>query len=416
MDVLVRCSAGLDVHRDTVVASIRRLDGKKELVETRTFETFPDALRSLAQWLKDDGVQVTAMESTGVYFFPVYRELRRSELVTWVVNASHAKNVPGRKTDVSDSAWLSKLAMHGLVRPSFIPDEEFESLRMLTRSRVQMVREAVRLKSRVIRILELLGLKLAGIFSDVLGKGGRAVLRALLEGKKSPKEMAALVAPRMAKKRPMLERALTVPLHDDAKWLIKDLLDALTHAETRIASVEERIAKRLASYSDDVALLQQVPGLNAVSIAGVLAETGTDMSIFNSAKHLTSWAGLAPGKNESAGKHRHAGTISGNAWLRTLLVQCAWSAQKASNSPWRSTFTRLARTTGSTKKAAFAIARKLLLTTFHVLKDRVYRPMRPAPLSDAQKDRRAKSAIATLAALGFDVTVKPIESTTPAAC
>ena len=381
---------------------------KQERVETRTFETFPDALRQLAAWLKKCAVQVVAIESTGVYFFPVYRELRRFELVVWVVNAAHAKNVPGRKTDVSDSAWLSKLVMHGLVRPSFIPDEQLESLRMLTRSRVQMVGKANRLKARVIRLLELFGIKLAGIFSDVLGKSGRSVLEALLEGNKSPQEMAALVSPKMAKKRPLLERALTVVLNVDAKWLLKDLLDALDHVQKRIVAVEQRTANALSLSSDDVALLKQIPGLSDVAIAGVLAETGTDMSTFPSAKHLTSWAGLAPGKNESAGKSRRAGTLAGNAWLRTLLVQCAWATSRAKKSPWRGTFARLTRTTGSAKKAAFAIARKLLVTIFHVLTSRQYRPAMPAPPSDAQKSRRAKAAVATLAALGFEVLLKPL--------
>jgi transposase len=412
MDNLVECAAGLDVHRDTVVASVRRLAGKKERVETRTFETFPDALRSLGQWLKECGVQIVGMESTGVYFFPVYRELKRWELVVWVVNAAHAKNVPGRKTDVSDSAWLSKLVMHGLVRPSFIPDETLESMRMLTRSRVQMVGEATRLKARVIRMLELFGIKLAAIFSDVLGKSGRAVLGALLEGTKSPKEIAALVAPKMAKKRPLLERAVTVPLNEDAKWILRELLDALDHVDRRLAAVHDRIANKLACHAEDVALLQQIPGLSAVSIAGVLAETGTDMSVFTSARHLTSWAGLAPGKNQSAGKNRRARRLNGNVWLRTMLVQVAWAASRAKRSPWRQTFARLTRTTGSAKKAVFAIARKLLLTIFHVLTTREYRPMQPPPPSEVHKARRAQSAIAALTALGFEVSIKPIAATT----
>ncbi len=408
MEKMVECSAGLDVHRDTVVASVRDLRGKRERVNTRTFETYPDALRSLAAWLKESGAQVVAMESTGVYFLPVYRELRRAGLMTWVVNAAHAKNVPGRKTDVKDSAWLSKLAMHGLVRPSFIPDEELETLRMLTRLRVHTVSEAGRTKNRVIRVLEALGIKLAGLFSDLLGKSGRIVLRAMLEGDKSPSEIAALVDPRMAKKRPSIERALSVVVHADAKWMLLELLGTLENVEQRIARLDARIADKLSRYATDVELLRQIPGLSDVSIAAVLAETGSDMSLFPSAKHISSWAGLAPGKHESAGKNKRARVLRGNPWIRTMLVQIAWVVSRAKHSPWASSFARWARTTGSAKKAALAVAHKLLVAVYHVLKDRTYRPQLPVPLTDEQRQRRIQRAVANLKQLGLDVTVTPL--------
>lgn len=408
MERIVECSAGLDVHRDTVVASIRDLRGNTERVTTRTFETYPDALRSLAAWLKESGAQVIAMESTGVYFLPVYRELRRAGLVVWVVNAAHAKSVPGRKTDVKDSAWLSKLAMHGLVRPSFIPDEELETMRMLTRLRVQTVSEAARTKNRVIRVLEALGIKLAGLFSDVLGKSGRNVLRAMLEGAKSPTEIAALVDPRMAKKRPSIERALSVAVHADAKWMLIELLQTLESVEQRIARLDARIADKLSRYAADVELLRQIPGLSDVSIAAVLAETGSDMSLFPSSKHISSWAGLAPGKNESAGKNKRTRVLRGNPWLRTMLVQIAWVVSRAKRSPWARVFARWARTTGSVKKAALAVAHKLLVAVYHVLKDRIYRPQQPLPLTDDQRQRRIQRALANLKDLGLDVTVAPL--------
>jgi transposase len=177
MEQLIECTAGLDVHRDSVVATVRRRAGKRDQRETRTFETFPDGLQALAQWLKEAGVQVAGMESTGVYFLPVHRELQRAAITTWVVNAAHVKQVPGRKSDVSDSEWLSKLVMYGLVRPSFIPNEQLESLRMLTRLRAQTVGEQTRARNRIIKLLEAFGIKLASICTDVFGKTGCAILQ-----------------------------------------------------------------------------------------------------------------------------------------------------------------------------------------------------------------------------------------------
>jgi transposase len=412
MEQLVECVAGLDVHRDSIVVTVRRRIGKRDQRETRTFETYPDALRELARWLKEAGVQVAGMESTGVYFRPVHRELQRAGITSWVVNAAHVKQVPGRKTDVSDSEWLSKLVMYGLVRPSFIPDEHLESLRMLTRLRAQTVGEQTRSKNRIIKLLESLGIKLAGICTDVLGKSGRAILQALIDGKLSPEQMAGLAEGKLRKKRPLLLRALQVGLNDEAKWLLRELLATHQQLEQRIERLDGRIHNALQPYRKDVELLEHIEGLSTVSIGAVLAETGADMSIFSSAKHLASWAGLSPGKNESAGKSKSAPVRRGNPWLCTILVQISWVISRTRKSPWRGTFARLARTTGSAKKAAVAIARRLLVTIYHVLSDREYRPSSPKPLSDVERRRRAQQALSTLAQLGFTVTL-PEAATCP---
>jgi transposase len=409
MDTLVECTAGLDVHRDTVVATVRRRDGPREPIETRTFETYPDELRALAQWLIEQRVQIAGIESTGVYFKPVDRELRRAGLTVWVVNAAHAKQVPGRKTDVSDSAWLSKLVMHGLLRPSFIPDESLEGLRMLTRARVQTVHERTRAKNRIIKLLEAQGIKLAGICSDVLGKSGRAILSALLDGQMTPAQMADLAQGHLRIKRPLLERALQVRLGPDAGWVLRDLLTTFEQIEQRIERFDTRIAQTLSRYADDVQLLRQIPGLDTISIGAVLAESGPDMSVFASAKHLVSWAGLAPGSNESAGKAKPARVRRGNPWLRTILVQIAWVVTRTRHSPWRGTLARIARQTGSVKKAALAIARKILLTVYHVLTSRQYKPTPPPPPSEPDRRRQTQRALATLKSLGFRVTLEPLQ-------
>ncbi len=407
MERITEVAAGLDVHRDTVVASVRRVVGSREQVETRTFGTYPDELKQLGQWLIAEGVGIAGMESTGVYFKPVDRELRRAGVTVWVVNAAHAKQVPGRKTDTKDSAWLSKLVMHGLVRPSFIPDETLDGLRMLTRLRSQTVREASRAKNRLIKLLEAEGIKLASLCSDVLGKSGRAILHALLEGQMSAPDMADLALGALRAKRDRLERALTVALSDNATWGLAELLTLVDSIEKRIERLDERIAKTLQAYAQDAELLAQIPGLGSVSIAAVLAESGPDMSIFASAKHLTSWAGLAPGNNESAGKSKPARVRRGNPWLRTILVQIAWVVSRAKRSPWRATFARLTRTTGSAKKAALAVARKILLSIYHVLTTRRYQPFSPPPLSPPERQRRVQRALATLTELGFQAVITP---------
>jgi len=376
-------------------------------VETRTFSTYPDDLRQLASWLGERAVQIAGIESTGVYFKPVDRELRRAGVTVWVVNAAHAKQVPGRKTDVNDSCWLSKLVMHGLVRPSFIADERLEALRELTRLRAQTVSDATRSKNRLIKALEAHGVKLASVCSDVLGKTGRAIVRALLEATMTPAQMADLAVGSLRAKRDLLQRALAVSLSRDTRWILSELLSVFESIEARVQRLEARIAESLQPYAQDVALLAQVPGLSQVSIAAVLAEAGADMSLFQSAKHLTSWAGLAPGSHESAGKAKSARVRRGNPWLRTILVQIAWVVGRCKRSPFRSTFARLARNTGSTKKAAVAVARKLLVTVYHVLSSRRYLPFDPPPPSDRERDRRVKRALSTLAELGYQATLCP---------
>jgi len=323
MEQLIECAAGLDVHRDSVVATVRRRVGKRDQRETRTFETFPDALRSLAQWLKDCRVQIAAMESTGVYFLPVHRELQRAAVTTWVVNAAHVKQVPGRKSDVSDSEWLSKLVMYGLVRPSFIPNEQLESLRMLTRLRAQTVGEQTRGRNRIIKLLEAFGIKLASICTDVFGKTGCAILHALVEGQLSPGQMAQLAEGLLRKKRALLERALQVQLSDEAKWLLQELLTVHRQIEQRVQRLDDRIQKLLVPYQKDVELLDEIPGLNTVSIAAVLAETGADMSTFSSAKHLLRGLALRRVRTKAVGNPeplRYATATLGSApfWSRSL--------------------------------------------------------------------------------------------------
>lgn len=408
MEVFFKVSAGLDVHRDTVVASVRKSLQARETVETRTFGTFYDDLRAMCAWLTEHAVEVVAMESTGVYFKPVLRAAQQYVgKPVWLVNAAAVKQVPGRKSDVNDSAWLSKLVMHGLVRPSFIPNEAQDDLRKLTRHRSKRVGEQRSCKNRVVKQLEASGIKLASVCSDVLGKSGRLMIEALLDGTKSAVQIADLARGRLRVKMAELVRAVEGYLSSGTRWILRRLLDQLSHVERDIAELDAEIALRLIPCADDVALLKLIPGLDNVSIAAVVAEAGTDMSIFGSAKKLASWAGLAPGSDESAGKKRDAPTRKGNRWLRTMLVQVAQSVvnRKRSKSPWRSDFVRIARNTGVAHKAIFAVARKICVTIFHVLQSRTYKPYEPQPPTPAALDRAKKRALEQLDALGYDVAL-----------
>lgn len=407
MEVLFEVSAGIDVHRDTVVVSVRTRRGQRESVETKTFGTFRDQLDAMCAWLAECEVQVVGLESTGVYFKPVVLALRRhaTQRPIWLVNAAAVKQVPGRKTDVNDSAWLSKLVMHGLVRPSFLPQEAQEDLRILTRHRKKRVGEQTSCKNRIIKLVETAGFKIATVCSDVLGKSGRKILNALVEGTLSPEQMAELARGRLRAKRDDLIRALQGEMSSTKRWLLSTLMDQLTQTEKDIASLDAKINDLLAVHPQDIDLLVQIPGVNRVGAAVVMAEIGADMSIFESAKKLASWAGLAPGSHESAGKRRDVPTRKGNRWLRTMLVQIAHAAVRAKNSPWKTCFARVARSTGSAKKAIFAIAHKICVTIFHVLRDRVYRPYLPPPPTPQQRQRSARFAIDKLESLGFAVAL-----------
>jgi len=408
MEVLFNVAAGIDVHRDTVVVSVRARQGTKESVETRTFETFRDGLDAMCDWLAEREVQVVGLESTGVYFKPVILALRRHarQRPVWLVNAAAVKQVPGRKTDVNDSSWLSKLVMHGLVRPSFVPQEAQEDLRLLTRYRKKLVGDLTSCKNRIIKCLEAAGYKLATVCSDVLGKSGRSILGALIDGTETPEQMADRALGRLRAKRDVLIRALQGDMSPIKRWLLRDLMTRLGQCEANIASLDAKIADLLVVHEKDMELLVQIPGVDRVGAAAVVAEMGADMSIFPSSKNAAAWAGLAPGNHESAGIRRDVPTRKGNPYLRTMLVQMAHAASRAKDSPWRSFFARVARATGSRKKAIFAVAHKLCITIFHVLRERVFRPYVPSPPTLPQRQRSVRRALDALESLGFVVTLE----------
>ncbi len=406
MDILYEVSAGIDVHRDTVVVSIRKHNERgKEQVETRTFETFHDTLVEMNAWLDAHEVPIVGLESTGVYWKPVVRviQLGSPRRVIWLVNPAEVKKVPGRKTDVNDSQWLSKLVMHGLVSPSFLPSQELEELRKLTRYRTRLVAERTSFSNRVHKELESAGIKLASVCSEVLGKSGRAMLDALLEETSTPAQIAQLARGRLRSKLETLERATQGSFSATTHFILKQMLARLDQNQRDCEALDEQIQRRLAAYTPDVERLQEVPGLALVSIAAIIAETGTDMSVFGSADELAAWSGLAPGSNESAGKRKSARTRKGDKYLRTMLVQAAWAAVRTHGTFWKQKFGQLARRLGP-KKAIVAIARKMLVAIFYILRDGVrYQPPEATPPSPKSIHRMVQQ----LEALGFHVTPHP---------
>jgi len=368
MDLIYACCAGLDVHKKTVVACVRRVaaDGQVRR-EVRTYRTMTADLIALADWLDAEGVGHVAMESTGVYWKPVFHLLEgRFEVL--LVNAHHIKQVPGRKTDVKDAEWIAQLLQHGLLKASFLPPPPIRELRDLTRGRTQLVRERATVARRIHKVLEDANIKLASVATDVLGASGRAMLEALVEGRDDPAELAGLARGKLRAKSPELKLALRGLVTDHHRFLLRALLKQVDQLEALIAEYGGRIEAVAIPFAEAAARLETIPGLGGRAAEVIVAEIGTDMAKFPTAGHLASWAGLCPGNNESAGKRRSGKTTKGSQWLRATLVQVAWSASHAKQTVFQATYRRWAKRLGK-KKALVALGHKILNVIYKLLKD-----------------------------------------------
>ena len=405
MDILHSICAGLDVHRDTVVACVRRVRGREVVHETETFATTTAGLMALSSWLQGFGVPVAVMEATGVYWRPVWHVLEEDfELV--LANAQHVRNVPGRKTDVSDARWLSDLLAHGLIRSSFVPPEPIVELRMLTRTRKQLVRERVGHVQRIDKVLQDANIKLGSVVSDILGQSGRSAIQSLIEGVVDPQKIAAGMSQRLKATRSEIDAALRGKVRPRHRFLLKLHLGQIDALDEAIASVDTEVEQCLVPFARARDHLAGIPGVGVRAAAMLVAEIGTDMSRFPTAGHLISWAGLCPRNDESAGKRRSTRLRDGDCWLKTGLVQCAWAATRSKGTYLQAQFQRLRARRGA-KKAIMAVAASMLGAAWHMLKhDEPYRELGAKHFSKPP-EKEAKSLIRKLQQIGYAIHFEP---------
>jgi len=404
MEILHPRCAGLDVHKDTVVASVRCVSEPKHQ-EVRSFGTTTTGLLALSEWLTSHGCTHVAMEATGVYWKPVWHVLEGDfELV--LANAQHIRNVPGRKTDVADAAWIADLLAHGLIRSSFVPPALIQDLRDLTRTRKQIVREISQHTLRIQKVLEDANLKVASVLSNVLGKSGRAMIEAIIAGEVDPGRLADLAQGTARKKRTELLEALRGRITAHHRAMLKlhlDIIDALNKA---LSEVDASVGKALAPIQYSAELLKTIPGIGDIAAHVIVAEIGVDMSRFPTAAHLVSWAGLCPRNDESAGKRRSTRVRKGAPWLKTTLVTAAWAGVRTKDTYLRSQFLRIKARRGA-KKAILAVAASMLTACFHMLRDGVeYRDLGSEHFDRHDKTKTITRLVRRLHDLGCDVEVK----------
>lgn len=409
MDVLYERCAAIDVHQKTAVTTtlISQPDGSLQK-HTRTFATMTSDLLALEDWLRAHNITVVAMESTGVYWHPIFNILEEGRTII-LVNAQHLKAVPGRKTDVKDSEWLADLLRHGLLKASFIPPKPIRELRELTRYRKTLVQERTQEVNRLQKLLEGANIKLAAVATDVLGKSGRDMLEAVMGGEQDAEVLAALARGRLRAKLPELRKALEGRVQPQHRFLLQRLLAHIDFLEQSITQVEQEIAQHLCPFEEAMDLMQSITGLQATTSAGILAEIGTDMTRFPSDKHLASWAGVCPGNKQSAGKRLSGKTTQGNAHLRALLGEAAWAASRTKGTYLSAFYQRIARRRGK-KKAIVALEHKLLVIIYHVLlTKKPYSDLGADYFDQREKTRLERHHIHRLEQLGYTVTLTPKE-------
>ena len=419
MEVMHQRVAGLDVHKETVVACVRIMTGRRPTRECRTFTTTTQGLSELLAWLTAGRVTHVAMEATGVYWMPVWKILSEGGFTLIVANAAHIKQVPGRKTDMNDAMWIADLLACGLLKASFVPPEEIQELRSLTRTRKQLVREQTRHVQRIEKTLEEANIKLGAVLSDVMGVSGRRMIEAMIAGEGNPHRLAAL-AERSVKASPKaLHDALHGRLREPHRFLLQlhlrqwDALDAAIRqiddqVAGHIARLDEAAADGQPPFRELIARLCAIPGVSFLSATAILAEIGRDMSRFASAGHLIAWAGLCPGQNESAGKRKSSRLRKGAPWLKTMLVQCAWAAKRARHSYYSAQFHRLCARRGP-QKAICAVAASLLTAIYHMVQSGAsHRDLGADYFDRRTPEAKAKRLVAQLAKLGFAAQLQPL--------
>ena len=419
MEVMHRRVAGLDVHKETVVACVRVMAGRKPTRECRTFTTTTQGLLELLGWLTASRVTHVAMEATGVYWTPVWKILSEGDFTLIVANAAHIKQVPGRKTDINDAMWIADLLACELLKASFVPPESIQELRSLMRTRKQLVREQTRHVQRLEKTLEEANIKLGTVLSDLMGASGRRMIEAMIAGECDPHRLAGLAERTIKASHKALYDALHGRLREQHHFLLQLHLQQWDAIDAAIRRIDQRVAEQIERMDAEAAdgqppfrelipRLCAIPGVSFLSATAILAEIGRDMSRFPTAGHLIAWAGLCPGQNESAGKRKSSRLRRGAPWLKTMLVQCAWAAKRAKNSYYSAQFHRL-RSRRGPQKAICAVAASLLTAIYHMLKAGApHRDLGADYFDRRSPEAKAKRLVTQLAKLGFTVQLQPL--------
>jgi len=408
MQVVYSRCCGLDVHKDQITACVLVLgeNGKRD-VRIREFRTHWKDLQRLKMWLYANKVAKVAMESTGVYWKPVWNVLE-GHFPLLLANPYHMHNIPGRKTDQNDAEWIADLLAHGLLKASLVPAEPIRHLRDLTRYRVKLVEEFNRMHNRVAKVLEDANIKLGSVASDILGTSGRKMIRAIIAGETRPDWLADKSAGTLRNKRAELRLVLRGEIKDHHRYMLREMMDGLEGIESKIARVEAEIVKRMEPYRDQLARLNTIPGVDWITAWTIVAELGVDMSLFPDAHHAASWAGLVPGNFESAGKRKSNRTRHGNRWLRRALCQSAWAASHKKNCYLTASFNRRAMRAGS-KKAILATAHQILIIAFHILRDgSIYQERGGDYFDRLNPEKTQRRLTQRLERLGWQVELKPV--------
>ena len=408
MEVLHPNCAGLDVHKQTVVACRRRVIAGKVVREVRTFKTTTSDLLALSEWLGSLDCTHIVMEATGVYWKPVWNILSDGDFDLTLANAAHVKNVPGRKTDVNDATWLADLLAHGLIRASFVPDRPTQEQRGLLRTRKQPTRERTSHIQRLQKTLEEANIKLDSVITDIIGTSGRAMIEALIAGETDPAKLAGLADRRIRASPETLSQALRGRVTKHHRFLLRLHLEQIDALERAIAEIDTEVEANLDPFRALIPVLTSMPGIGELAARVLLSEIGTDMSRFPTAGHLISWAGLCPKNDESAGKRRSNRMRKGAPWLKTTLIQCAWAGARKKGSYLQAQYHRIRARRGA-KKAIGAVAASMLTAAYHMIKNGTfYQDLGEDHFQRTAKPSQIKRLIAKLQSFGYEVQIKPL--------
>lgn len=404
MEVIhVKC-AGLDVHKDTVVACVRLAEGRKVERKVETFGTSTRELLQLLDWLVEQGVRDVAMEATGVYWKPVWYVLSDG-MNLLLANAHEVRNIPGRKSDMNDAMWIADLFAHGLIRASFVPPEPIRELRDLTRTRKQILQERSQHVQRIQKVLEDANVKLASVVTDILGMSGRAMIDALIQGEQDGRKLARLAHGRVKASQEQIADALQGRVREHHRFLLKLHLHQIDALDGSVAMLDARVEELLLPFAESVKRLKTIPGVRDIVVSVLLAEIGTEMDQFPTAGHLVSWACLSPRLDESAGKQRSTRTRKGQ-WLKAILIQAAWSAVRQKDSYLQAQFQRIRSRRGA-KKAIVAVAASILTAAYHMLKNGTdYNELGATFFAQRDKSKKAFHLVQQLQKMGYVVDLK----------